>query len=84
MKAGCVTKAGFLVMPGQLWQSLDRREQDRVVQVLEVVESEKKSGEFYAIVQHFRRDLGIPMGQKSRIAVRRMYTHSTGWRLVRK
>lgn len=83
MKASCVTRDGFLVTPGQLWQSLDRREQDRVVQILDVVEFKNKPEEFYAIIQHFRRDLGIPRGPKSCIAIRRMYTHSTGWKLVR-
>ncbi len=57
------------VIPGQIWQDLDKRMWKRRVKVLSV-------NEFYADVQT------IPDGRKSRISLRRMHPIYNGFQLV--
>lgn len=61
-----VTKEGIEVMPGQVWQDLDKRMNGRKRKVL-AVENGK------AIMD------GYP---KTKVSIRRMHKGSTGWALV--
>lgn len=65
------TKDGIEVKVGQLWRDLDKRMNNRIVKIYEV-----RNG--FAFVK--RRDKrGVRM---SRISVKRMHNHSTGFALV--
>lgn len=61
------TKEGIEVKPGQVWEDLDKRMLGRRRQVREVSDG-------YAYMDGYPR---------TRVAIRRMHRHSTGWKLVR-
>lgn len=61
-----VTKEGIEVLPGQLWQDLDKRMNGRKKRVLAVEDGK-------AVMD------GYP---KVKVSIRRMHKGSTGWELV--
>ena len=60
------TKEGIEVKPGQVWLDLDKRMWGRKVRITEVLDGFAYYGK----------------GARDRIAIRRMHTHSTGFRLA--
>ena len=72
-----ITKGGVEVRPGQVWKDLDWRMGDRHCRVLSVAEG-------YARMQCCNSTGYILMERVTKVAVRRMHRHSTGWALVSK
>lgn len=69
------TKNGILVEPGQIWRDLDKRMNGRTVRV-ESVEDGK------AVVRGKSGPGFNYEGKSTKLSVRRMHKHSTGWELV--
>lgn len=69
------TREGVEVKPGQVWRDLDKRQEGRLVQVVEV-----KNGKAY-VVRVSGNGTVNPFG-RSRISVARMHRSSTGWELA--
>lgn len=65
-----VTKEGIEVTPGQRWMNLDKRMGGRVVKVLSVEDGKARVSSW-----------GIEK-YATRLSIRRMHKHSTGWALV--
>lgn len=66
-----ITRDGIEVLPGQEWRDLDWRARGRTKHVIRVTDG-------YAI-------MGAKMDSTkylTRVAIRRMHKHSTGWQLV--
>lgn len=67
-----VTKEGIEVKVGQLWEDLDKRMGGRTRKVVEV-----KDGKA-TMAFTWDSDRG-----RSKVSIKRMHKHSTGWKLVR-
>ena len=70
-----VTKDGIRVEVGQLWRDLDKRMGDRVRKVEEIID--RVNGRVLMVSPYDRRVY-------SKVSIRRMHKHSTGWALVSK
>lgn len=71
------TKEGIDVKVGQIWADLDKRMEGRKVYVVLVNEAHG-----FAFVQGWADHYGTS-GRTTRIAIRRMHKHSTGWKLIK-
>ncbi|WP_434598302.1 hypothetical protein [Streptomyces sp. A5-4] len=63
------TREGILVRPGQIWENLDTRQDNRRVVIESVADGEAQVRDHYGT-------------KHSTLSVSRMYRHSTGLRLV--
>ena len=77
-----ITQAGIEVRVGQVWRDLDRRARGRYCRVI-AIDQIGPGGQFFAVMKRCLRH-GAPSAAttRSRVAVRRMHRHSTGWELV--
>jgi len=67
-----ITKEGIEEKPGQVWEDLDKRGYGRQCKVMSIEDGKAK-------MQHYARGR---LGSKTTVSIRRMHTHSTGWKLV--
>ena len=78
------TKEGIEVAVGQVCRDLDHRMNGRHCLVKELVYSGSSQTEPAALMQVCRPN-GTPVtARTTKVLVRRMYKHGTGWALVRK
>lgn len=69
-----VTKEGVRVEVGQVWRDLDKRMGNRVRKVEAIIDS--VNGKVLMVATTGRGRF------PSKVSIRRMYKHSTGWELV--
>ena len=75
MSNDAMTKHGIYVKPGQVWRDLDKR-MDRYCKVVQIDNGK-------AVMQQCRADGNVITERTTRVSIRRMYRHATGWDLVK-
>lgn len=78
------TREGIEVKVGQVWQDLDKRMDGRTVLVENIdYTSDRACNGPVAEVRSCYGPNNVTIGSISRISIRRMHKHSTGWKLIK-